>query len=424
MIWWIAAAMLIVALIILITPLWRTRNLATLDSNTANVAVLKDQLQELEADFANGNMTEEQYDGARIDLEASVAADLVEDADHVVQPMSVKTRRSLSLILIVSLPLASVALYREITTSQTQPTQQQVARQNMAQQARQEMPSIDQMVETLAAKLRDNPDNAEGWQMLGKSYLVLDRMPDAVKAYARAYELLGDTNAELLADYAEVLAFSSDDNMQGKPAELVNKALQLDPQHAKSLWLAGFAAMQNEDPGLALRHWQALLSSPVLDEQTREMVKRNISQVRGISGPSSVSAAPQVVASEAADVPAVEDKAMLSVKVDVALDDSLKGKVTADEIVYVFARPSQGMPMPLAVKRLTVADLPTTVILDDSMAMLKGNNLSGHDEVIVGARVSRDGTPIPRSGDLQGLGSAINPRVISSQSIIINEVVN
>jgi len=152
MIWWIAAAMLIVALIILIYPLWRTRNLATLDSNTANVAVLKDQLQELEADFANGNMTEEQYDGARIDLEASVAADLVEDADQVAQPMSVKTRRSLSLILIVSLPLASVALYREITTSQTQPTQQQVARQNMAQQARQEMPSIDQMVETLAAK--------------------------------------------------------------------------------------------------------------------------------------------------------------------------------------------------------------------------------------------------------------------------------
>ena len=418
MIWWIAAAMLIVALIILIYPLWRNRSLVTLDSNTANVAVLKDQLQELEADLANGNMTEDQYDRARIDLEAAVAADLEEDADQPMRLMSVKTRRSLSLILVVALPLSSVALYREITTSEAQPTQQQTARQAMAEQTRQEMPSIDQMIETLAAKLRDNPDNAEGWLMLGKSYLVLDRIPDAVKAYARAYELYGDTNVEVLADYAEVLAFSSDDSMQGKPGELVNKALQLDPGHAKSLWLAGFAAMQGNNPGLALQHWQKLMSRPDISEETREMVKRNIAQVRGLSEPAGAPAVAVAADNEA------QDKASLSVKVDVALDQSLSGQVRADEVVYVFAKASQGMPMPLAVKRLTVADLPTTVVLDDSMAMLKGNNLSGHEEIIIGARVSRDGTPIPRAGDLQGLGSAINPREINSQSIIINEVVN
>ena len=77
--------------------------------------------------------------------------------------------------------------------------------------------------------------------------------------------------------------------------------------------------------------------------------------------------------------------------------------------------------MPLAVKRLTVADLPATVTLDDSMAMLEGHHLSSHEEIIVGARVSRDGKPMPQAGDLQGLGRAINPRETSTQSILIDK---
>jgi cytochrome c-type biogenesis protein CcmH len=423
MIWWTGAAMLLVVLAIILYPLLRARTQVTLDSNTANVAVLKDQLQELEQEFANGSMSEEQYDQARIDLEASVAADLVDKADEMVQqPMSIKTRRLLSLTLMVTVPLATIAMYRETTTYESMPAQQQVAQSEMAQAVRQEMPSIDEMVERLADKLRRDPENAEGWRMLGKSYLMLDRIPDAVKAYARAYELTGDTSAELLADYAEVLAYSSDDNMSGLPEELVKKALQLDPMHAKALWLAGFAAMQNDDRMAAIGYWQQLLAVPDISEQTRDLASRYIAQARGLSAQSAdaVSAVEDAEAATSPDSAAV----MVSVQVQVALDDAFKSKVSSDETVYVFAKASTGMPMPLAVKRLTVADLPATVVLDDSMAMLKGNNLSSHEEVIVGARVSRAGTPMPQAGDLQGLGSAINPRETSQQSITINQVVN
>ena len=312
---------------IIVYPLWRGRRLAILDSNTANVAVLKDQLQELEADSVNGHIAGDQYDRARMDLESAIAVDLLQDIDQPVRPMSVKMRRLLSLILVILLPLASIVLYRELTTDQTQLTRQQAARQNMAQQSRQELPSIDQMVEKLETKLRDDPDNAEGWQMLGRSYVVLDRISDAVNAYARSYALFGDTNVEVLADYAEVLAFASDSSMKGKPAELVNKALQLDPEHAKSLWLAGFAAMQSDNVELALQHWQKLLTRPDISEQISDMVKRNISRIQGFAEPGAVS--PEVGVSSG-DVAAVQNaESALSVKVDVVLHESLKNRVRA-----------------------------------------------------------------------------------------------
>lgn len=423
MMWWIAAAMLVVALAIIVYPLWRSREQVTLDSNTANVALLKDQLQELEQEFANGNISEEHYDRARMELEASVAADLVEDANEVARPLSLKTRRLLGLTLVVAIPLSTVAMYREISTHQPMPPRQQVAEQaGTAEMARREMPSIDEMVERLADKLRREPDNIEGWLMLGKSYMVLERIPEAANAYGKAYELAGDINADLLADYAEVLAYANNDDMSGKPMELVNKALQLDPMNAKALWLAGFAAMQANDRATAIQYWQRLLDVPDLTPDTREVTMRYITMARGLP----VQPAEQAMAAEESATDTVVDSTAdkVAVEVKVTLDESFRNRVTSEETVYVFARPSQGMPMPLAVKRITVADLPTTVVLDDSMAMLKGNNLSSHSEVVVGARVSRAGTPMPQPGDLEGVGGVINPRETSQQSIVINQVVN
>jgi len=425
MIWGYAIAMLIVALIIILLPLWRRPvRQVTLDSNTANVAVLKEQLQELEADFSNGNMSEEQYDRARIDLEATVAADLDDASAKPLQSESVslKTRRLLSLILMVLLPLSSVALYREISTFEDVPTREGNVQQAMEQVAGEKLPPIDQMVEKLAARLRDNPQDAEGWRMLGRTYVILQRTSDAAKAYGHAYDLLGDSDPDFLVDYAEVLAIDNDNQMAGRPVDLVVRALEIQPGMPKGLWFAGFASYQAGDYASAIKHWSMVLQNPDVDAETQQMLQAYVADSRSKLGLDPV-IEEQVVATPV-DKAVQPVTSSASIQVQVALDPSMKDKVSQNEIVFVFAKAALGMPAPLAVKKLTVADLPTTVVLDDSMAMMAGHSLSSKDQVIVGARVSRSGAPMSQTGDLQGLSQPLDPHSTAKTSIMINQVVN
>ena len=423
MIWGYAVAMMIVALIIILLPLLRRpMQQVTLDSNTANVAVLKDQLQELEADFANGNMSEELYDSARIDLEAAVAADLDDDVGEPMQSVSLKTRRLLSLILMVALPLSSVALYREISTFEDAPTREENVQQAMEQVAGEKLPPIDQMVEKLAARLRDNPQDAQGWQMLGRTYLILQRTSDAVAAYGHAYDLLGDSDPDFLVDYAEVLATDNDDQMAGRPTELVMRALEIQPGMSKGMWFAGFASYQADDYTSAIKHWSIVLQNADVDAETQQMLQTYIADARSKLG-LDPAIDEQIVAAPVGKAvqPAISSA---SIQVQVALDPSMKDKVSQNEIVFVFAKAVSGMPAPLAVKKLTVADLPATVTLDDSMAMMPGHSLSSKDQVIVGARVSRSGAPISQAGDLQGLSQPLDPHSTQQTSIMIDQVVS
>lgn len=420
MMWFLFGLMIVLALVFVLYPLIRTRAVSSvIDSDTANVEILKDQLAELKAEFDQGNITAEFYELARNDLEASVAADLHNDGSAAeIKALSGKNRIALAALTGLFLSAGSFFFYQHTSTYQPVPmiaSQAVPAQTGGESTAQQELPSIDVMAEVLAARLRDNPDDVRGWYMLGKTYMVLNRVEDAVGAYDHAYRLVGDQDASLLTDYAEALAYANGESMVGRPTELVNTALKLDPANAKALWLAGFAAMQNGAYVAAINHWQALLNDPSIPDDTRQLANVYIGEARELAG---------LVDEPPAQPAETQPGTSPSISVTVSLDDSLKDDVTPAETVYVFARASQGMPMPLAVQRLTVADLPATVVLDDSMAMLKGNGLSAHQEVIVGARVSRAGTPMPQAGDLQGLGEVINPHETSSQNVVIDHVVN
>ncbi|HEY5734116.1 MAG TPA: c-type cytochrome biogenesis protein CcmI [Gammaproteobacteria bacterium] len=420
MMWFLFGLMIALALVFVLYPLIRARSISSvIDSDTANVEILKDQLAELKAEFDQGNITAEFYQQARDDLEASVAADLDYDKTaSLTKTLSGKTRIALAAVIGLFLSVGSFVFYQYTSTYQPEP---KVASQAAPAETRgesadqQDLPSIDVMAEMLAARLRDKPDDARGWYMLGKTYMALNRVEDAVGAYDQAYRLVGDQDSSLLTDYAEALAYANGESMLGRPTELVNSALKIEPTNAKALWLAGFAAMQNGAYVAAINHWQSLLDDPSIPDDTRQLASVYIGEAKQLAG---------LVDEPPAQPADTQPGASPSISVTVSLDDSLKSNVTPGETVYVFARASQGMPMPLAVQRLTVADLPATVILDDSMAMLQGNGLSAHEEVIVGARVSRAGTPMPQAGDLQGLGEVINPHKTSSQNVIIDHVVN
>ena len=425
MIWWFAGAMLVVAMVAILLPLLRKSpsSMLTLDSNTANVALLKDQLEELEADYRNGNLTQEELEQARNDLETSVAADLQDESAHA-QQMSLKHRTILSLILVVAVPLGSVAMYLQVSTYQEMPSRAETVQQVMEQAAGEKLPPIDEMVEALAARLREDPENIEGWSMLGRTYVILQRFDDAANAYARAYDLAGDTNAGLITDYAEALAQTNGGSMQGRPEQLIQKALEIDSGLPKALWLAGFGAAERGDYESAIDTWSTLLENDQIDMESRQMLEDYVAEARVQSGAAAAPAASSD-SIEAVDVDLSGATTALpaAIRVQVDLDASLKAQTRPEEAVFVFARATSGMPAPLAVQKLTVADLPVEVLLDDSMAMMPGHNLSSKEQVIVGARVSRSGSPMSQPGDLQGLSGALATSDVGQVSIIINQVV-
>lgn len=263
------------------------------------------------------------------------------------------------------------------------------------------MHSVTEMVARLAARLQQEPDDAEGWMMLGRSYLVLQKADEAAVAFARAHALLGD-QAQLLADYAQALALADNDKVGDKAARLIARALQLQPDNQKALWLAGVAAMHRGDNLQASEYWRRL--SALLPPGSQE------AQILG-----------QHIARTGVSVPAAESEPA-AVDVSVALHPDLRDRVGPEDTVFIFARAVQGPRAPLAVVRKQVRDLPLTVRLDDSKAMSANFRLSLFAEVIVEARISRSGDALPRSGDLQSRGDRVLVGADNQIDIVIAQI--
>jgi len=280
------------------------------------------------------------------------------------------------------------------------------------------------MVEKLSARLKEQPNDLEGWVMLGRSYAVLNRHEQARAAFKQALALKPDDPA-LLADYADTLAASNGGSLEGEPMQLLTRALQIDPNNQKALALAGFAAFNRKDYALALRHWEKLAQIAPDSEFTR-MIQGGIDETRrrmadagpAASGPRAAAAPPPAQAQQAQAAPSGSPAISGVVK----LAPSLAAKVAPEDTVFIFARAAQGSRVPLAILRKQVKDLPLKFALDDSMAMSPAAKLSGAAEVIVSARVSKSGQAMPQAGDLQGQSGTVAPGA-SGLIIEISQVV-
>jgi len=297
------------------------------------------------------------------------------------------------------------------------------------------MPSIEEMVKGLAARLEKSPEDGEGWLMLGRSYVVLNRMTDAEQAYARAYALQ-PANVEVLTSYAETLARNNNNALQGRPLELVAAALKLSPTHPKSLWLSGIAAMQRNDGTAAADYWTRLKETGALNAEETTSINEMIAEATGTKASSAKAVASNAAAPSTRPAPvatppsesapsksAAPQPQGVFVKVRVTLAPEVAAKVGANDSLFVFARAESGPPMPLAVVRGKASDLPFDVILDESMAMMPQMTLATFPRIVVGARLSKTGNARPSPGDVQGLSAALNPKEQDSVEVIISTVV-
>jgi cytochrome c-type biogenesis protein CcmH len=382
-----ALALVAATLAFLVWPLARSqRSSAAADPAAANAAVLRDSLAELERDHAAGTITGGDYEQAKLELKRR----LLEDTALTEGAAPSAARRPLAAIATaIALPVTAAGLYLLLGAP--------AALDPEARQPQLGRADIEAMVDKLAQRLENRPDDAEGWAMLGRSYRVLGRDAEAAQAYAKAEKVVA-ADPRLLVDYAESLALAHGGNLQGKPAELVARALELDPTNPLALMLSGAVAFQREDYAGAIAQW----------EKVQGRLEPGSDEARAVGD--SIAKARELAAAKppAAAAPKGPGKAAAAgVAGTVRLADALTSKAAPTDTVFVFARAASGPGAPLAVMRRQVKDLPLAFALDDTMAMAPDRRLSGAGEVVVVARVSRSGNPIAQSGDLQGLSRPV-----------------
>ncbi len=288
---------------------------------------------------------------------------------------------------------------------------------------------IETMVGQLAARLKDKPDDAQGWTMLARSYTVLGRFSDALPAYQRASELQ-PPNPILLADWADAIAATKGSANNPQTVALVERALGLDPNHMKSLALAGTIDYERGDFTGATTRWQKIVDQLPPGNEVAKQVQASIDEAReraggGATQPRAAAAAVAAAPSAKSTVRAASTAAAsgnTAVSGIVSLDPALRAQASADDSVFVFARPASGGRIPLAVLRAKVADLPLAFKLDDSMAMAPGMTISSVPLVTVGARISKTGNAIAQPGDLSGETTGVAPGT-SGLAIKIGSVV-
>jgi cytochrome c-type biogenesis protein CcmH len=414
MVFWIVAVLLIAAaLLFLLPPLIQKGQPQTSEDVIArdelNVTIFKDQVAELERDLSVGVVTQEQFETAKHDLERNFLQNANTDADEPVLQIDRVIGRSAAVVIAVLIPILAVTLYNMLGAKEAG-LHPEDARPQV--QAEGHEGTLEEQVRKLQDHLQEQPDDAQGWMMLARSYYFLKQYGAAAETFARASALQQDSNAELLADYADALAMANGRNMAGKPYELVKMALAIEPRFQKALWLAGTATYQSGDFEATLGYWKRLLEIFPKGSENYVQMQKNIGEIQQKLG-----------LPVDADVQTAAVTGGPSISGVVRLDESLMLDAAVGDTLFVYARAATGPRMPLAIVRKTVKDLPLEFTLDDSMAMNPAMKLSNFQQVVVGARISKSGNAIPQPGDLQVVSQPLDINGVKDLELVINEVV-
>ena len=377
-----AVLLLCVILALLLRPLLRPPKASlALDRRETNLDIFRDQLVELERDRAEGSLSQPDFEQSKSELQRRL---LEETQSETLSPVFSSGRKT-AFALLLALPLATAGSYALLGSPQ--------ALDPMHTQARMNPQQIEEMLDKLVVKLKANPNDTKGWVILARSYKALGRYAESAEAYNNGRALV-DEEPMLLADYAEVLLELSGGNFSGKPSELIARALKLNPDEALALYLAGTAARERNDFPAVIDYWGRLLLQLQAGSEDARMLEEALAQAREKAG-------------ERADKKAAARRETISG--DIMLSGKLAAQTQPDDLLFVFARTTEGSRMPLAVLRLRVADLPFSFRLDDSMALPGAQKISDFDAVSVEARIAKSGKAQTASGDLFGTVKSVKP---------------
>ncbi|MNO51564.1 Formate-dependent nitrite reductase complex subunit NrfG [compost metagenome] len=388
--WLSAGLLLLAALSFLLIPILRGRRRQQEEDRTAlNVALYQERIAELAAQQAAGVLDEAQLAKGRDEA----ARELLADTEGVDSAGQGHLGKALPLVAAVLVPAMALGLYLHFGAADKVELTQEFAAAPK---------SMDEMIARLERAVEAQPDSAEGLYFLGRAYMAEQRPGDAARTFERAVSLAG-RQPELLGQWAQAMYFAADKQWSAQVQALTDEALQADPNEVTSLGLRGIAAFEGERYQEAIDYWQRLLAQLPEGDASRAALQGGIDR-----------AAERLGAADSQ--PAAPVAARLKVRVELAA--ALKDKVRPDDTVFIFARASNGPPMPLAAKRVTVAQLPIEVELSDADAMMPQMKLSDFAEVQLVARVSRAGQPT--HGEWIGQGTPLATATQATQHLTID----
>ncbi|WP_145128530.1 c-type cytochrome biogenesis protein CcmI [Pseudomonas sp. URMO17WK12:I11] len=388
--WLSAGLLLLAALSFLLIPILRGRRRQREQDRTAlNVALYQERVAALAAQQASGVLDDLQLSQGRDEAARELLAD-TEGAEPLRQR---QLGKALPLLAAVLVPLLALGLYLHFGAAD------KVA---LTQEFAQAPKSMEEMTARLERVVQAQPDSAEAVYFLGRAYMAEQRPAEAARTFERAVAMAG-RQPEWLGQWAQALYFAADKRWSAQLQALTDEALKTDPNEVTSLGLRGIAAFEGERYQEAIAYWKRLLAQLPEGDASRAALQGGIDR------------AAERLGTQTAQVPA---PAAVRLKVRVELAPSLRDKVKAQDTVFIFARASSGPPMPLAAKRVTVAQLPIEVELSDADAMMAQMKLSDFAEVQLVARVSKDGQPT--RGEWVGQSAPLPNTTQAPQRLIID----
>lgn len=392
---WIGAAGLaLLAWLMLWSPLVLVRrSRGPASARRENLTIHRERLRELEAQLAEGQLSASEAEALRAELDRSLLIDASEEVEKAGEREPVGRRWLAPLVLSVCVPLSAWLMYDRLGAVRDWQLAREIdaiaAEPDPARRDRQ----IGRLVIRLEDKLERDPDDTTARYLQARTLMELGRYPEAVASYAE----LARANPEaprILAEYAQARYAASDRVLGPETADILRRVVALDPGNQMALGLLGLGAFHHENYAEAVHYWEQALAA-TRDPAGQQALQAGIDRARERMG-----LAPADNEAEAG--PRIE--------VRVSLGPAPVENLAGNEVVFVFARPAGGPKMPLAAVRLPVGELPASVVLDDSQAMMPSMKLStasGPVEVL--ARLSRSGQPVPQSGDWQSEIVTVRP---------------
>ncbi|MBD9362674.1 c-type cytochrome biogenesis protein CcmI [Methylomonas fluvii] len=394
--WLVIAVLVALALLVILPPLFKLTPLRTADGEQRNTAIARQQLAELKVQLQNGVLSSEQYEAQYRELQLTLLDDLEGPAPVAANP---KTGRWIVPLIALGLPLISLFLYGMLGEPQA------LAKEELVRSNQKTADNVANMVNQLLDRLKKQPDDLEGWMMLGRSYVYMQQYQNAADVFAELNKRKPNDPAVML-HYADALAMARNGQMAGEPAELVFQALKLLPEDHTALWLAGMAKAEAGDFAQAIGYWRKLSGLLPADNESQQQLQKMIQMAEAEQQK------PQGAASSVGSV---------DIQVKVVLDDAVKTKAEPQHTVFIYAQAVNGPKMPLAIVRKQVSDLPASVVLNDSVAMQPQTHLADFKQLRIVARISKTGNAMPQTGDLIGTAQLDSLSGNPSVGITINQ---
>lgn len=428
---WVVAGILTIGALLFIVPTLLSKGTSRTGviRKAANVSIYRDQLAELESDLRSDVLSKEQYDQSKRELQQRMVQDVPEGESLASMVITGSNRGNIATItvLMLAIPLMAVSLYLWIGNTKgltPQPiSEQQSPMSGSESESESGHQNFSSVLDSLIARLREQPDDVEGWIMLGRTYAIMQRFNEAKIAYERVIALSPES-PELLVDYADIVAMTNGGSLQGEPMELVNKALSLSPKNPKALALAGTAAFEQKNFKQAASYWEKLLVQIPPESKLAQSVKESITEAKSLAsgnGSTMTGMQKQASTSNQNSPPPTSQATTTSPNAGAAsatgatltgtvtLSAALAGKVSPDDTLFIFARATEGPPMPRAISVKKVRDLPASFLLTDGMGARPDLKISNVPQLIISARITKSGKAMPESGDLQGFSQKVKP---------------